>query len=324
MKKGLRVLGILTAAALLLLSLAACTGDTPADGGKIYKVGVVQLTQHPALDAATQGFVDALKDKLGDAVTVDVQNASNESANCTTIVTSFVSSGVDLILANATPALQAAAAATSTIPILGTSITDYATALSINNWTGKTGRNISGTSDLAPLKEQAEMVKELFPDKKKVGLLYCSGEANSVYQCTVVEQELKTLGYEVTWYSFADSNDMAAVAQTACDNSDVIYVPTDNTVADNAEVLNNIARPAGVPIVAGEENICKACGVATLSISYYDIGKVAGEMAYEILANGADVSQMDIKFAPEVTKKYNAALCEALGVTAPAGYTAIE
>ncbi|MCD8389148.1 MAG: ABC transporter substrate-binding protein [Oscillospiraceae bacterium] len=333
--------------ALLMLALAACGStstttstdtdqtDAAADGNTdaesadagddtVYNIGIVQLVQHDALDLATQGFQDALTEKLGENVSFDYQNASGDSANCSTIVNGFLSDGVDLIMANATAALQAAAAATDTIPVLGTSITDYATALDITDWTGTIGNNISGTSDLAPLDQQAEMIHDLFPDAESVGLLYCSAEPNSVYQCTEVERYLTDYGYTVTWYAFTDTNDVASVTQTACDNCDVIYVPTDNTAANNTEAIANIVLPAGVPVVAGEEGICSGCGVATLSISYYDIGYITGEMAYEILVNGADVTEMAIEYAPEVTKEYNAANAELLGVAIPDDYVAIE
>lgn len=303
---------------------AETAADDAAAGDETYSIGICQLVQHDALDAATQGFKDALTEKLGDKVTFDEQNASGDSANCATIVNQFVSADVDLILANATASLQAAAAATSDIPILGTSITDYATALEIDDWTGTTGKNISGTSDLAPLEEQAKMLNEMFPDAKNVGLLYCSAEANSAYQIGVIKKELEGMGYTCTEYSFADSNDIASVATTAASESDVIYIPTDNTAASNTEVVNNVCVPAGVPVIAGEEGICKGCGVATLSISYYDIGYKAGEMAYDILVNGEDITTMPVEFAPQVTKKYVASRCEELNVTVPDGYEAID
>ena len=304
---------------------AASTADsTAAADGKVYNIGICQLVQHEALDAATQGFKDALVEKLGEgSVKFDEQNASGDSANCATIVNGFVSNGVDLILANATAPLQAAAQATADIPVLGTSITDYATALDISDWTGTVGNNISGTSDLAPLDQQAAMIQELFPDAKSVGLLYCSAEPNSVYQCDVIEGYLTEEGYTVARYAFTDTNDVTSVAQTAADNSDVIYIPTDNTAASNTEAIANVVIPAKVPVVAGEEGICSGCGVATLSISYYDLGYATGEMATKILADGADVSAMPVEFAPNVTKKYNAANCEALGITQPSDYVAI-
>ena len=254
----------------------------------------------------------------------DLQNASGDSPTCATIINQFVSADVDLILSNGTAALQAAAAGTNEIPILGTSITDYATALEIDDWTGTTGTNISGTSDLAPLEEQAAMLNELFPDAETVGLLYCSAEANSAYQVNTIQGYLEEYGYTCTPYTFADSNDLASVTTTASSECDVIYIPTDNTAASNTEIINNICLPAGVPVVAGEEGICSGCGVATLSIDYYDIGYAAGEMAYEILANGADITTMSVEYAPEVTKKYNAANCEALGIEVPDDYVAIE
>ena len=308
--------------ALLLVSILSLGACAMAEGS--YTVGICQLVQHVALDAATQGFQDALKEKLGDKVTFDVQNASGDSNTCSTIANTFISNGVDLIMANATPALQAAVAATGDIPILGTSVTDYATALDIDNWTGATGANVSGTSDLAPLDQQAAMLHELFPDAKTVGLLYCSAEPNSKYQVDVIKGYLADLGYACTEYTFADSNDVASVAQNACDGSDVLYIPTDNTAASCTEAIRNVLEPAGKPAIVGEEGTCAGCGVATLSISYYDLGYATGEMAYEILANGADIATMNVRFAPNVTKEYNAELCELLGVTVPADYTPIK
>ena len=255
---------------------------------------------------------------------IDNQNASNDIPMCSTIVNQFISADVDLIMCNATPALQAAAAATTTIPILGTSVTEYGVALGISNFDGTVGGNISGTSDLAPLDQQAAMIQELFPDAKTVGLIYCSAEANSQYQVDVVKAELEKLGYTATLYSFSDSNDLAAVTESAVAASDVIYVPTDNTVAANTGIIDNICRPAKVPVVAGEEGIVKGCGVATLSISYYDIGYKTGEMAAQVLTGEADISTMPIEYAPQFTKKYNAEICADLGVTIPSDYVVIE
>lgn len=300
----------------------------PEDAGAAapyYEIGICQLVQHDALDAATQGFMDALTEQLGeDGVKFDVQNASGDSATCATIINQFVSNEVDLILANATPALQAAAAGTNEIPILGTSVTDYATALEIDDWTGTTGTNISGTCDLAPLDQQAAMLNELFPDAETVGLLYCSAEANSAYQADTIRVSLEEMGYTCVDYTFADSNDIASVATNAASECDVIYVPTDNTAASNTEVINNVCLPAGVPIIAGEQGICSGCGVATLSISYYDIGYKAGEMAYDILINGTDITTMPVETAANVTKQYDADRCAELNITVPDDYEAIE
>lgn len=336
MKNFKKLFAPVLAASLVAAAFAGCgetasNPTTPAsDGGsgqteadKTYKVGIVQLVQHPALDEATQGFIDVLTEKLGDKVEIDNQNASNDSATCSTIVNQFISAKTDLIFANATPALQAAATATADIPIVGTSITDYATALDIDDWTGVTGRNITGTADLAPLAEQAAMFKELVPDAQKIGLLYCSAEANSKYQCDIVAEELANLGYETAVYTFADSNDVAAVTQAACAASDALYIPTDNTAASNTELIASIVIPANIPVIAGEEGICQGCGVATLSISYYSIGQVAGEMAYDILVNGANPAEMEIKYATDLTKKYVAERAEALGLAIPEGYEPI-
>ena len=315
----------LVLAAVMALSLVACgSGNKDKDtGDKTYKVGVVQLVQHEARDAATKGFTDALKEALGDKVEVVEKNASGDSNNCSTIVNGFISDKVDLIMANATPALQAAASATSTIPILGTSVTDYATALEIADWTGTVGGNISGTSDLAPLDKQAAMLQELFPNAKKVGMLFCSSEPNSKYQVDEVTKLLSAAGITCTEYTFTDSNDVSSVTQKACDDSDVLYIPTDNTAASNTEAIANVVLAAGTPVIAGEAGICKGCGVATLSIDYYELGKITGQMAAKILTGEADISTMPVEFAPTATKQANMANCEKLGITVPADYTAL-
>ena len=292
--------------------------------GTVYQIGICQQQPHEALDQATQGFKDALVEAFGEeGVTFDEQNAQGDSNTCSTIINGFVSSSYDLIMANGTSALQAAAAGTADIPILGTSITEYGVALGIDGFDGTTGINVSGTSDLAPLDEQAAMLQEWFPDAQNVGLVYCSAEPNSDYQVQTVKGYLEEMGYTCTEYAFSDSNDLSAVVTTACAESDVLYIPTDNTAATNAELIGNIAVPAGVPIIAGEEGICSGCGVATLTISYYDLGCQTAEMAYEILVNGADPATMEIAYAPNFTPKYNAANCEALGLTPPEGYEAI-
>lgn len=316
-KRVFSLLLVMMTTVALLLSLASCGKN------KVYTVGICQLVRHEALDAATQGFKDALEKALGsENVTFIEQNAQNDSTACSTIVTDFVSKKVDLILANATPALQAAFNATTTIPILGTSITEYGVALDIKDFNGTVGGNVSGTSDLAPLTEQGDMILELFPSAKKVGLLYCSAEPNSGYQVKVLEEYLTGKGITCTRYSFSDSNDISAVTTTAAAQSDVIYIPTDNTAASCSETIGNIVRDKKVPVVAGEKGICTGCGVATLSISYYDLGVKTGEMAAKILKGEAKVSDMPIEYA-SATKMYNAAICEELGITIPDGYTAI-
>ena len=315
-------------ALLMLASMAACgKTDTPDNTGDnaenaTYQVGVCQLAQHPALDAATQGFVDALKEALGDDVKIDVQNASGESNNCSTIINGFLSADVDLIMANATPALTAAASATSEVPILGTAVTAYGVALDIDDFSGTVGGNVSGTSDLADLSKQADMITEWFPETQKVGLLFCSAEPNSRYQIEEVAKNLSAKGIETKEFAFTDTNDVSSVTQAACDWADVIYVPTDNIAASNTEAIANVTVPAKTPVIAGEEGICKGCGVATLSISYYDLGMTTGKMAAKILTGEADISTMPIEFTT-ATPKYNASMCETLGITPREGYTAI-
>ena len=330
MKKKLTAL-LLSAA--LCLSLAACgqkaeTPETPdasepSGDAVTYTVGICQLVQHAALDAATQGFIDALNEALPGQVKIEEKNASGDPNNCSTIVNGFVSEGVDLIMANATAALTAAASATSDIPILGTSITAYGVALDIDDFSGTVGGNISGTSDLADLSAQADMIAEWFPDAQKVGLLFCSGEPNSRYQIEEVAKCLEAKGVETKEFAFTDTIDVSSVTQAACDWSDVIYVPTDNTAAANTEAIANVTVPSNTPVIAGEEGICTGCGVATLSISYYDLGVTTGKMAAKILTGEADISTMPIEYTT-ATPKYNASMCETLGITPLDGYTAIE
>ena len=349
MKKTMKIVAVLLALLLALGSFAGCAKKTEADttkdsteavdkteeadktdtpeipDGKVYTIGISQLVQHDALDAATKGFQDRLTELLGkDHVEFDLQNASNDIPTCSTIANKFVSDKVDLIMANATPALQAAANATSEIPVVGTSVTEYGTALDIKNFSGKTGYNVTGTSDLAPLDKQAAMFAELLPEAKTIGIIYCSAEANSKYQVNVVRDELEKAGCKVAEYPFADSNDIQAVVTTATQECDALYVPTDNTAANNTELINNICEPAKIPVIAGEEGICKGCGIATLSISYYDLGVATAELAYRILVGGEDPAEMEISYAATQTPKYAADRASALGVTIPDRYTAIE
>lgn len=317
-----KILAIALAAAMLL-SLAACGGTAREDGK--YVIGICQMTKHPSLDEASQGFKDAVSAALGtDQVVFRHQDAAGEYANCGAIMDGFVAEGVDLILANSTTPLQAAVSATGDIPILGTAVTDYAAALNMPEWTGAVGGNVSGTTDLAPLDQQAAVVAELFPDARNVGLLYCSGEPNSVYQIRLMEAYLTDMGFSCSQFAFADVNDLAFVLQNACDNSDVIYIPTDNTCATYTENIANVVLPAGVPVVTGDKSTCAAAGVATFSISYYDLGRATGEMAVKILTGKADIATMDIQSAGEAVKIYNPANCELLGISVPDGYMAVE
>ncbi|MCI8771223.1 MAG: ABC transporter substrate-binding protein [Lachnospiraceae bacterium] len=329
MKLKKKIVSVLTAAALAVC-LTGCgaeddsSSDKSASTSKKYTIGICQLLEHEALDSATKGFKDALTEKLGkDNVEFDEQNAQGEATNCSTICNNFVTNNVDLIMANATGALQAASQATADIPILGTSVTDYGTALNIKDWSGKTGTNVSGTSDLAPIDQQEDMILELIPDVKKVGILYCSSEPNSAYQSDLMKQALEEDNIEYKEYTAADSNEIQTITTTACNECDVLYVPTDNTMASSAETIKNIAVPAGIPMIAGEAGICQA-GIATLSISYYDLGYQTGEMAYDILKNGKKAGDVDVAFASKYTKMYNEENCKALNIEIPEGYSKLE
>ena len=315
-------------AATMTLTLAACgtsqDDGQSADNPDAYIVGICEQMEHVSLSEATRGFKDGLVEILGeDSVVFREQNAGGEQANCTTIIDGFVSDGVDLILANATWPLQAAASATNSIPVLGTSVTDYATALNLDNFDGTIGRNISGTSDLVDLQAQAQIVQELFPEAENVGLLYCSGEPNSVYQIETVRGYLEDMGYTCEVYAFTDVNDLASVTQAACDSSDVIYIPTDNTVAANTESVANVVLAAGVPVVGGDPGICSGCGVATIATDYYELGKLTARMAAEILTGEADISTMAVQYGP-MQKIYNAANCDTLNITVPEDYTPVK
>ncbi len=319
-----KLISLVLAAAMMLGAGSAVTAK--AEEEKTYTVGICQLVQHAALDAATQGFMDALTEKLGDNVKFDLQNAQGETTMCSTIVTGFVANEYDLIMANATPALLAAVAATDTIPILGTSVTDYGTALAIDDMdaTKGTGINVSGTSDGVPAQQYADTVLELFPDAKNVAVLYCSAEPNSVLQADQFVACMDEKGVKTTVYTFTDSNDIQAVVTTAVEGADAMYIPTDNTAASNMTIISNVCGGVNLPIICGEEGMCGAGGLATVSISYYDIGHVCGEMAYDILVNGADISTMPIGYAASPAKKYNPDYAATIGFEMPEGYEAIE
>ncbi len=331
MRRVLRILAVIMMIALAV-SITACntqsepsqtddavkneTSATTKEGsGEYYLVGISQLIQHEALDAATQGFKDALTAEFNDRVSFDFQNAQGDPNTCASIANGFVASKVDLIMANATPALQAAATATADIPVLGTSITEYGVALGLEDFDGTVGGNVSGTSDLAPLDQQAQIIKDLFPDAGSIGLIYCTAEANSLYQIETIAQHLEDLGYDYKIYPFADSNELASITTAAIAESAVIYIPTDNTIAANTGIIDNICRPAKVPVITGEKGTCAGCGVATLSIDYYDLGYATGQMAVKVLTGQADISEMPIEYAPKFSKLYNAEICEELGIT---------
>lgn len=305
----------------LLLTLVGCSSN---DSGKL-KVGVIQLVQHEALDKATQGFVDVVKEKFGDNVDIDVQLASGDSATCALIASNMVAENYDLIMCNATPALQAASQATSSIPILGTSVTEYGVALGIDNFGGTVGGNISGTSDLAPLDQQAQMFIDLVPDAKTIGLLYCTSEANSKYQIDVVEKFLKEKGLNVKVFSFSDTSTLDATVNAACEEIDALYIPTDNACADNGPVIANAADVRNIPVITGEKATLESCGgLATLSIDYYELGKTTGNMAIKVLNNEANISDMPIEYYANPVKMISKSKADKFGVVVPNGFEVID
>lgn len=322
MKNKRRILPVILVA--VLCSLTACGGqeNVKEDDGK-YHIGICQWEEHAALDEATRGFREALTEKLGDEVAFDVQIAQGDTQECQEIINGFVSGDVDLIMANATSALKTASQATNTIPIVATSITDYGTALNMREWTGASGINVTGTSDLAPIESQADMIKELVPEAEKVGIIYCSAETNSIFQAQMMGSILTEKGISFGNYTIADKEELEKTVQKAASECDVLYIPTDNTIASEADVLKKVLISEKVPMIAGEEGLCEA-GIATLSISYYDIGHTAGEMAYEILVEGKTPGEIDVRYAENVTKKYNPENCEALGIKVPDDYEALK
>jgi putative ABC transport system substrate-binding protein len=330
MKKVLSLILALALCATVCLTLVSCGNDGIQidPNKKEYTVGICQLIAHESLDQATQGFKDALTEALaaeGRTVVFNEQDGQGEPTTCTTIVNTFVANKVDLILGNATAALAAAYNATETIPVLGTSITDYGVALGIENFNGTVGGNVSGTSDLAPLDEQAQMVIDVLglESGATVGILYCSAEANSAYQYDVVSAYLAGKGMTVNEYKFSESTELQAVVTKAAGECDAIYVPTDNTVASNDEIVRNVCGPKNVPVFTGyDSDVC----FATLAISYYNIGVETGKMAAKILLGQESISEMPVAYDASPVAKYNADICAELGIDTAAleasGYVA--
>ena len=324
MKKTVRFASMLMLACAIAMVLTGC-GKSGEEEEAEYTIGIIQYREYPALDEAAKGFREGVISKLGEeSVTFDEQNARGEDAGCATIASGFVQDKVDLIMANATPALKAAANATSAIPVVGTSVTDYASALDTQGWTVMTGRNVTGTSDLAPLDEQAKMIKEIKPDVKQVGILYCSKEPNSRYQVDEICSHFDSLGIKYKAYAADDADGVQAAAEKAAKDCDVFYIPTDNTVASGTESIKKVVLDKKIPVVAGEKSIIEVCGSVSLSISYYDIGFRAGEMAAEILKDGKQPGSMPVEQAPQVTRLYNREICRKIGLKVPEGYEEVS
>ena len=309
------------AACLMVAGLAACGNEpsTPSNPDeKVFQIGIVQLAEHPALDEATRGFKEFLTEKLGDKVQFNVQNAQGEQTNCTTIVNQFVSSKVDLIMANATNAVKAAREATSDIPVVGTSVTDYVSSgLVASN--EAPGANVTGASDMNPVNVQVQLMKTLCPEVKTVGIVINSGEENSAIQAEEAKTAFEAEGFTVKIYSVADTNEIQTVVTAACNEVDAFYEPTDNLIAANVPTMSNITTAAGKPVICGEGGMCDSGFLATYAISYYELGRAAGEQAYNILVNGADPATTPIFFfdVSNLTLVINEENAAELGITIP-------
>ena len=311
------------AACLMVAGLTACGNNnstpTPSnDGEKVFQIGIVQLVEHNALDEATRGFKEFLTEKLGDKVQFNVQNAQGEQTNCTTIVNQFVASKVDLIMANATNAVKAAREATSDIPVVGTSVTDYvASGLVASN--EAPGANVTGASDMNPVSVQVQLMKTLCPDVKTVGIVINSGEENSAIQAEEAKAAFEAEGFTVKIYSVADTNEIQTVVTAACNEVDAFYEPTDNLIAANVPTMSNITTAAGNPVICGEGGMCDSGFLATYAISYYELGRAAGQQAYDILVNGADPATTPIFFfdVSQLTLVVNEQNAADLGITIP-------
>ena len=279
-----------------------------------YKIGVLQLTQHAALDKANEGFIAAL-DESGIKYEVDQQNASGEQSACQTIAEKLVNDGNDLIYAIATPAAQAVAGVTSEIPIVLSAVTDPAeSGLVASN--DAPGGNVTGTSDLTPVKEQIELLKQVLPDAKTVGILFCSSESNSEIQAAMAREACEANGLEHIDFTVSSSNEIQTVVESMVGKVDVIYAPTDNTIAAGMPTVSMIATDNGLPIICGEQGMVDAGGLATYGIDYYQLGYMAGQMAVEILRDGADPATMPIGYlsADQCELSVNDETAAALGI----------
>ncbi len=312
---ALGMLGLMGAAALAGCSNdSAGNGSTTQGGSASYKIGVLQLTEHTALDAANQGFVKALDDS-GIDYEIEQQNAQNDQSACQTIAQTLVNDGCDLILAIATPAAQAVAGVTSDIPIIGTAITDFAESGLVDS-NDEPGGNLTGTSDMNPVSDQMDLLQQLLPDAQTVGLLYCTAEANSVIQIEMAEEALDGLGIAHERYTVSSSNEIQQVVESMVGNVDAVYTPTDNTIAAGMTTVAMVANENGLPTICGEVGMVENGGLASVSINYEELGYRAGEMAVEILTEGTDPATMAIETmsVDECDLVYNQETADELGV----------
>lgn len=313
-----KILAAVCAVACMTSAFAARAKKSKKGDGKI-KIGIVQLVEHPALDNAYHGFIDGLKEAGyadGDNITVDYQNAQGEQANCVTIADKFVNDGKNLILAIATPAAQAVANRTQTIPILVTAVTDPQSSRLVKS-NDAPGTNVSGTSDLTPCAVQINLLKKLVPDAKTVGMLYCSSEQNSFFQIGLAKAECDRLGLKYIDGTVSNSNEIQQVTQNLCGKVDVIYVPTDNMIAAGMVTVAQVANQNKIPTIVGEDGMVQSGGLATYGINYYELGRQTANMAVEILRDGKNPAQMPIQYLEKCDLSVNQATADALGITIP-------
>ena len=317
--KRLKTLTSALAVGALAVTLAACGGQDAGQGstagdGDTYQIGVIQLTEHGALDQANEGFIAAL-DEAGISYSADQQNAQNDQSACQTIASKLVNDGDDLIFAIGTPAAQAVASATSDIPIVGSAITDYAESGLVSS-NDEPGGNVTGSSDLTPVADQIDLLQQLLPDAQTVGLLYCSAEANSEIQIEMAEEALDEAGIAHERYTVSSSNEIQQVVESMVGKVDAIYAPTDNTIAAGMSTVAMVANENKLPVIVGCDTMVEDGGLASYSINYYDLGYKAGEMAIEILENGGDPASMPIEYlsSDECTLIVNQETADALGV----------
>ena len=306
---------------LIILSLifVSCSSNSSKED-KVFKIGVLQLIEHDALDASYRGFVDGLREAGyidGENIIIDYQNAQGEQANCVTIGQKFVNDKSDLILAIATPAAQAAANTTKDIPILITAVTDPADAKLVAD-NASPGGNVTGTSDLTPVKEQIELLKKLVPSAKNIAFLYNSSEQNSKFQVDIAKAKSDEMGLSYMDATITNPNDIQQVVQSLVGKVDAIYVPTDNMVSAGMANVIAITEPAKIPVICGEVGMLNAGGLATYGIDYYELGKLTANQAVKILKGESSPASMPIEYIQNPVLEVNTNAAQKLGITIPA------
>lgn len=340
MKKRFKIIASSVLALSMTLAMAGC-GSSAASSGSAsvsgsasgsasaeakegaFKIGIIQLVEHDALDKAREGFIEDLKENGfvdGENIIIDYQNAQADQSNLKTISQRFVQNDDDLILAIATGAAQSVAAETSDIPILGTAITDYEAAQLVES-NDAPGGNVSGTTDLTPVEKQVELLKEMMPDVKTLGVLYNSSEVNSEIQAQMAQEAAEKEGIECKTATVTNTNDIAQVMESIAGDVDAIYIPTDNTFASAMATVSKIAEEYKLPTICGEQGMVESGGLATVGIDYYKLGKQTGEMAVKILKDGANVAEMPIESLDDTNICLNIDTAEAIGYEFPQSVT---